>query len=360
MKATENRTAIILRFIHRHFIWMIVSSYIVGAMMPGFGLWIRNVSIGGAGILQGKLVFPLPLLMLAALLFNAGLGVKTEELTRLLQKPFVLLGGLLCNLMIPLAFIVAVSFLMHLWHDNQEEVQQILVGLALVASMPIAGASTAWSQNSNGSLALSLGLVLSTTALSPLLTPFVLHMAGFVTTGDYSEDLHALASGKAASFLGTWVILPTLLGILARMLAGETLVTRAMSYLKLINYCVLLLLNYSNASLTLPNVVSQPDMNFLAVMLSIVIALCVSAFSSGYLLARFSRVSNSETVSLMFGLGMNNNGTGLVLASVALADHPQVMLPIIFYNLAQHLVASIVDLALFKSQSPKPPVPASV
>jgi BASS family bile acid:Na+ symporter len=217
--------------------------------------------------------------------------------------------------------------------------------------MPIAGASTAWSQNANGSLALSLGLVLGTT-LSPLLTPFVLHMAGFVTTGDYSEDLHELASGEAATFLGVWVILPTLLGILAHMLAGEILVTRIMPYLKIINYCILLLLNYSNASLTLPNVVSQPDMDFLAVMLTIVMALCISAFSSGYVLARFSQASNSETVSLIFGLGMNNNGTGLVLASVALADHPQVMLPIIFYNLAQHLVASIVDLALFKRRPP--------
>jgi bile acid:Na+ symporter, BASS family len=359
MKPTENRTAIILRFIHRHFIWMIISSYIVAAIMPGFGLWIRNVSFGGAGILQNNLVLSLPLLMLAALLFNAGLGVKTEELTRLLQKPFLLLGGVSGNLMIPVAFIVAVSFLMHIWHDP-EEVQQILVGLALVASMPIAGASTAWSQNANGSLALSLGLVLSTTALSPLLTPFVLHMAGFVTTGDYSEDLHELASGEVASFLGIWVILPTLLGILVHMLAGELLVTRIKPYLKIINYCILLLLNYSNASLTLPNVVSQPDMDFLAVTLTIVMALCISAFSSGYLLARFSQASNSETVSLIFGLGMNNNGTGLVLASVVLTDHPQVMLPIIFYNLVQHLVASIVDLALFKSRSPKPPLPASV
>ena len=237
---------------------MIISSYIVAAMMPGFGLWIRNVSFSGA--------ISLPLLMLAALLLNAGLGVKTEELTRLLQKPFVLLCGVSCNLMIPLAFIVAVSFLMHIWHD-QEEIQQILVGLALVAAMPIAGASTAWSQNANGSLALSLGLVLGSTMLSPLLTPFVLHMAGFVTTGDYSEDLHELASGEATTFLGVWVILPTFLGILARMLAGEILVTRVMPYLKIINYCILLLLNYSNASLTLPNVVSQPDMIFLAVTL---------------------------------------------------------------------------------------------
>jgi bile acid:Na+ symporter, BASS family len=351
MKRTENRTTILLRFIHRHFIWMIISSYIVAAMMPGLGLSIRNVSFRGA--------VSLPRLMLAALLFNAGLGVKTEELTRLLRKPFVLLGGVSCNLMIPVAFIVAVNFLMHIWH-NQEEVQQILVGLALVASMPIAGASTAWSQNANGSLALSLGLVLSTTILSPLLTPFVLHMAGFVTTGDYSEDLHELASGDAASFLGIWVILPTLLGILVHMLAGELLVEKVMPFLKIINYCILLSLNYSNASLTLPDVVSQPDMDFLALTLTIVMALCISAFSSGYLLARFFRVCKSETVSLMFGLGMNNNGTGLVLASVALADHPQVMLPIIFYNLAQHLVASIVDLALFMNRSPKPPLPVSV
>jgi hypothetical protein len=44
-------------------------------------------------------------------------------------------------------------------------------------------------------------------------------MAGFVTTGDYSEDLHELASGEATTFLGVWVILPIFLGILARMLA---------------------------------------------------------------------------------------------------------------------------------------------
>jgi BASS family bile acid:Na+ symporter len=48
----------------------------------------------------------------------------------------------------------------------------------------------------------------------------------------------------------------------------------------------------------------------------------------------------------MFGLGMNNNGTGLVLASVALADHPRVLLPIIVYNLVQHLLAGAVAFGL--------------
>ncbi len=51
----------------------------------------------------------------------------------------------------------------------------------------------------------------------------------------------------------------------------------------------------------------------------------------------------------MFGLGMNNNGAGLVLASVALADHPQVMLPIIVYNLVQHLAAGAVAYFLART-----------
>ena len=44
----------------------------------------------------------------------------------------------------------------------------------------------------------------------------------------------------------------------------------------------------------------------------------------------------------MYGLGMNNNGTSLVLASLALASFPRIMVPIIFYNIVQHLVAGAV------------------
>jgi len=39
---------------------------------------------------------------------------------------------------------------------------------------------------------------------------------------------------------------------------------------------------------------------------------------------------------------MNNNGTGLVLASLALSSFPRIMVPIIFYNIVQHLVAGAV------------------
>lgn len=333
--------------IHRYFIWIIITSYFIAALLPGFGIWIREMELGNIVLFQNKIEFSLPPLMLSLLLFNAGLGVKTKELTQLAHKPLVLLSGLSGNVITPLVFIIGISFIMKLWH-NPDEVQHILVGLALVASMPIAGASTAWAQNANGNLALSLGLVLLTTLLSPLLTPMVLHAVGFVTTGDYSEDLHEIASDGVIMFLGVWVILPSLLGILAHRVVGEPHLAAVKSHVKLINYCILLLLNYSNASLSLPNVLSQPDIDFLAIMLAIVIALCLATFATGYLLAQIFRTNRKDMASLMFGLGMNNNGTGLVLVSVALADHPQIMLPIIFYNLIQHLVASFIDFSMFR------------
>jgi hypothetical protein len=54
----------------------------------------------------------------------------------------------------------------------------------------------------------------------------------------------------------------------------------------------------------------------------------------------------------MFGLGMNNNGAALVLAATALAHHPSVLVPIIMYNLMQHLFAGGVDIFITRTPLP--------
>lgn len=337
--------AAIQHVIHKYFIWIIVLSYIVAAVLPGAGLLIRNVELGSVVVAQTPIHLSLPALMLAFLLFNAGLGIRTTELASLARDPSPLVVGAAANLLAPLTFVAGVSATMRLWH-NPEEVQQILTGLALVASMPIAGASSAWAQNANGNVALSVGLILLTTLCSPALTPISLHAVGFMTTGDYSEDLHELAQNGAGAFLGLWIILPSLLGMLTHRILGEKRVSLISPYMKLGNSAVLALLNYANASLSLPGVVSQPDFDFVIIMLLIVSLLCLVMFGIGYVLARGFRFGRAGTASLMFGLGMNNNGAGLVLASVELSDHPAIMLPIILYNLVQHFMASLADKML--------------
>jgi bile acid:Na+ symporter, BASS family len=345
--------------VHKRFLWLMIASYGVAAVLPALGLWIRDVRLGEVTLLGGKTTISLSMMMLASLLLNAGLGVKLSEVRKILGKPRLLGTGLAANLFVPIAFILVVTRGMAGWH-NADEVQNILVGLALVASMPIAGSSTAWTQNADGELALSLGMVLFSTLLSPITTPLALHSVGLMATGDYAEDLHELAAGGTGMFLAVCVLGPSLVGIGIRHVVGEGPISAVKAPLKLINSAILLLLNYSNASVSLPQAVTDPDPDFLVLTVGVVVGLCILAFTAGWLIARFQKATASQRTALMFGLGMNNNGTGLVLASMSLADHPRVMLPIIFYNLVQHLIAGIVDRHICQRQEPETPAQALV
>jgi BASS family bile acid:Na+ symporter len=356
MDGRAPRTPALFDFVHRHFLGLLLLSYAAAALWPAPGLWVRVVSLGEVAFLGEKVTLSLPVLMLGLLLGNAGLGVRTAHLKGLLGRPAVLLAGLAANLAIPVAFILGVTQALRCWH-NPEEVQHILVGLALVASMPVAGSSTAWSQNAQGNMALSLGLVLASTVLSPLTTPVALHAAGLMASGGYAAALHELAASGTGGFLAVGVVAPSLLGILMRRAAGEARVAAVRPHVKLANAGLLLALNYSNAAVSLPQAVADPDWDFLAVLLPIVVGLCVLAFTAGWCLARLLRTDAGQRTALMFGLGMNNNGTGLVLASTALAAYPRVMLPIIFYNLVQHVVAGVVDATMGRTANPVSPRP---
>ena len=53
-------------------------------------------------------------------------------------------------------------------------------------------------------------------------------------------------------------------------------------YLKLANSAILLILNYSNAAVSLPQAISDRDWDFLAATLGITLLLCVVAFLAGW------------------------------------------------------------------------------
>jgi len=87
--AMENRRFTLLalsQFIHHHLLWFLIGAYAVAAVFPEAGLWIRNVNVGDVHIFQTTIHVSLLLLLLATLMFNAGLGVKTSHLTSLVQK----------------------------------------------------------------------------------------------------------------------------------------------------------------------------------------------------------------------------------------------------------------------------------
>lgn len=100
------------QFVHHHLLWFLISVYAIAAMFPSAGLWIRKVSFGEFSFFQTKIHLSLLLLLLATLMFNAGLGVKTSHLKSLVQKVWVLAAGLAANLLIPIVFIFCVGLLL--------------------------------------------------------------------------------------------------------------------------------------------------------------------------------------------------------------------------------------------------------
>jgi len=330
--------AAVAHAIHRRFLALLLLAYAAAALWPAPGLWLRNLNCGKIVLFGESVKLSLPVGLLAFLLFSAGLTVQARQLRGLMRRPLVLCAGLIANLAVPAAFMLVLAQALHFW-PNADEVQQLLVGIGLVAAMPVAGSSAAWSQKHEGDTALSLGLVVASTLLSPVTTPLALHVVGMMVTGDYAAMLHRLADHGAGAFLFVCVAVPSFAGILGHWGIGEERLKSLRPHLGLANSLVLLTLVYANAAVSLPSVFADADWAFLGMMLAVVVALCVLAFAAGWGLAKVLRGDRGRRTALMFGLGMSNNGTGLVLAATALAAHPQVMLPIIFYNLAQHLVA---------------------
>jgi BASS family bile acid:Na+ symporter len=345
----EGLLEVTTRFIHKHFLMILIGAYALSAILPRFGLTLREIQFGNVTWPNGSQTnLSLALLMLSFLLFNAGVAIKVEELVALRRRPAAPIAGFAANALAPIALIVSLLGVMQLWHSS-EELQNLLVGLALIVSMPIAGSSTAWAQNANGNISLSLGLVFLSTLLSPITVPIVLHLFSYLTINDYSEDLQQLASQGISGFLMLTIVLPSLAGIVVHFVCGEGKIRPLRVALKLANYIILLLLNYSNASTALPQAFGNPDVDYLVFIGGTTFILCVAAYGTGWLLSRWLKVNKSDEASLIFGLGMHNTGTGLVLATTELSAHSPVLLPLIFYTLMQQVIAAVIDRMLFRT-----------
>ena len=106
-------------FIHHHLLWFLIGAYSFAAVSPAAGLWIRNLTFGDVSFFGASLHVSLLLVLLATLMFNAGLGVKASHLKSLREKTTVLFAGLTANLVIPMAYIFLVTLVMRLWYEPE-------------------------------------------------------------------------------------------------------------------------------------------------------------------------------------------------------------------------------------------------
>jgi BASS family bile acid:Na+ symporter len=271
----------VLHALHRHFLLLVVASFVAAALAPSFGLWLWSATLIRTGPGESGRLLTLPSVLLALLLLNAGLGVRVAQLAGLFRRPLLLGLGFAANLLVPVAFVALLQAVAT--RCVPDACPALVAGFALLASMPVAASSTVWAQKSDSDTALSLGLVACSTCLSPVTTPAALALIDWVTGGAAGAALARL--GGSGPYLAAFVMAPSAAGVFLRWVIGEGRMAGLKPWLQAGSLAVLLTLSYLNSSFVLPGLIAQPDWAFLGAVLAACAALCAFAFASGWAIA---------------------------------------------------------------------------
>ncbi len=325
-------------WIHGNFLWLLVVSYLLAAILPGPGLAIRSLSMTPP---SGDEVTA-PLLLLALLLFCASAVVRWSHLRELVQRPRVLFLGLIAIWVVPGVLVSLLGWaLPHLL--GEEVTAGMLVGLALVAAMPVANSSVAWTQNAHGNVALSLGLIVLTIVLCPLVTPQMFNLMGLALSSHETTQCKQLVTKFSSGFFIVWVIFPSLMGVAFNRLAGPVRIERFHGWLRIVSAGTLLTLNYTNASLAMPRVFDNEGPRTILISSVLAVLLSVVGMVSAWVLKWLMQLDHASWISLVFSFSMKHTGLALVLAGEMLHTRPRVILVIVLATLLQHLIAGMAD-----------------
>jgi BASS family bile acid:Na+ symporter len=324
--------------VHRNILWLLVAAYTLAAFWPGPGLAIRGISLTR---LTGEHITA-PMLLLALLIFCAASVVRWDQMRRLLLEPGVLCWAVAAVWLVPGLLVSLLGWILPSLVGDYVT-GGMMVGMALVAAMPVANSSVAWCQNARGNVALGLGLIVASILLSPLATPQMLNLMGLSLSADETHQFEELVSKFSGTFFIVWVILPAFAGMLANRIVGPETIERKRNLIRLVSAVSLLTLNYANASLAMPDVFRSEVSKNLPMSAVLAGLISVVGMATAWLLARILHLNRSSHVALLFGLSMKHTGLALVLAGEVFHEHPEVILLIVLATLVQHVVAAVAD-----------------
>jgi bile acid:Na+ symporter, BASS family len=328
------------QFLRKNCFWLLVGCYLVAAIWPMPGRAMREWRWTPAAMPAVDVT--LPLVLLSLLLFCAAVQTDVTQIRALGARPWALFWGTLAAWLAPALLVLAAAVVVPLVVDRASTAG-LLVGLALVASMPVANSSVGWTQLVRGNLALSLALVLFTIFLCPWVTPWMLGWLRLTLSATDQTYIQSLVGSFSGAFFIIWVVLPTAAGLACRHALGSERVLAIAGWLTLASVAALLMLNYVNAALALPDVVQQSQFSVLATTVILAAGISAIGLAAGWLVARVMKLDAATRLALMFGLGMKHTGLALLLAGAVLAEQKLAILTIVLATLAQHLLAGLVQ-----------------
>lgn len=326
-----------------YFLFVLFFLYTLSVVFPAPGIFLNELSFGHLSMSSNHTFsITTPMVFLSIILFNASLCISNKDLKKIHKYFYLILAGVAGNFF--LGFVIAALFRVPLsLFVSPDNVQQMLIAIAILTAVPIAGTATAWTQTVKGNLTLTLGMLLATTMMCPVLTPLIFHAFTLFAHGEYVDKLQYMANHGANTFLIFVVVTPAVIGIISHFIIGEANIRRANHLIKVTNQLCLSLLCYSNASAVLPQkILHNPNIKILALYFVVAVIFCFLTYFTGWVISKTFNTTMRDEMSLMFSEGMKNVGTALVLARFGFAEYANVSLLIIFFAIAQQFIASTI------------------
>jgi predicted Na+-dependent transporter len=330
-RSISTRPAGLADFADRYFFTFLVGAYALAVIAPELGVTIADsaLHVGPLGDLSACRV------MVALILF---IGTASVGQTIFAAESC---GGLLTAINIAsrlLALAAGVALLFRQPFVFDGGYRPILLGLALTFAMPAAFSSIGWTFKSSGSVLTSVRLVL----ISTLVVPTFLFVLPFV-----SSTRHVGLQVPAAA-LGQLLLL-ILVAVAAGRCASRILARDRFEawkpHLRLTNLALILLLNYANASLVLPQSLAHP-LATLCIPLVASLLVCLGCFAGSHWLAMRLTGDVKRATAFTYGNGMFNTGLALVVIPAVLPAVPAALLAPLVVAVVQHAVASAWDARL--------------
>ena len=232
-------------------------------------------------------------LLLGVVMFGMGTMLKFDDFYRIFKRPKeVCIGALAQYTIMPLVAWIVIKAL-----DLPEA---IALGVLLVGACPGGTASNVITYLARGDVALSVSITMTTTLLSPIITPFlILVLAGETIEVQFLKMMLDIAQ---------IVILPVFLGIITNKFFGKY-VTKYIKFLPMISVIAIVVIIAAIMSINRVHILNLGLITGLAVILH-----NLAGFGLGLFLAKLFKLDSQKTRTIAIEVAMQNSGLAASLA----------------------------------------------
>ena len=261
-----------------------------------------------------KVILPAALFLI---MFGIGLSLRLLDFKNIFKSPKVVAIGLFAQMILlpMIAFGLALVFALP---------PEIAVGLIIIALAPGGATSNMFSYLSKGDVSLSITL----TALASVITPFSIPVLAAASMHYFmgSNVAFSLPIGKTIIQLLVITVIPVALGMLV-LAVCENFAKRIESVFKWLS---ILFLAFIIVLFVLKNSANMASF-FAQAGLATLVLNCV-ALMVGYHLAKLTRLSHPQSITMGFEVGIQNGALALVVAGTLIGNNVM-MIPAVTYSL---------------------------